>query len=99
MIKNLLANGYPVLIEKGYYEYSSITRNIAWMGHYLFVTGYDDAQQSFIVQDAYLTPGENLLVGYEEFQTQWRYFNYIFMVVFPPDQEPEVLELTRSIRR
>ncbi|MEN8242923.1 MAG: C39 family peptidase [Chloroflexota bacterium] len=93
MIKHLLANGFPVMIEKGYYEYSSITKNIAWMGHYLFVTGYDDAQQSFIVQDAYLTPGESILVNYEEFQMQWRYFNYVFILVFPQNQETKVMEL------
>jgi tetratricopeptide (TPR) repeat protein len=93
LVKNFLANGFPVLIEKGYYEYSSISRNVAWMGHYLFITGYDEAQQSFIVQDAYLTPGENLYVPYDQFETQWRFFNYIFILVYPQSQEGEIMEL------
>ncbi len=45
LIKRLIASGFPVLIEKGYYE-ADYTGKIAWMGHYLFVTGYDDAAGS-----------------------------------------------------
>jgi hypothetical protein len=98
LIKNFLANGYPVLIEKGYYEYSQITQSVDWMGHYLFITGYDETQGHFIVQDAYLQQGDefignNYLVDYASFIKEWRYFNYLFIIVYPPEQENEVLDL------
>jgi len=99
LIKNYIANGYPVLIEKGYYEYSSISNNVAWMGHYLFITGYNDAEGYFVVQDAYLQDkdgnfiGKNYQVAYQDFIYEWRYFNYLFMLVYPPEAEAEVFAL------
>jgi tetratricopeptide (TPR) repeat protein len=95
MVKRLIANGFPVLIEKGYYEadYRGI---VDWLGHYLFITGYDESQGYFIVQDAYLKTGDNgtganLRSSYEDFADQWRSFNYLFMVIYPPDRQDDVL--------
>lgn len=92
LIKGLISAGFPVVIEKGYYE-ADYTGKVAWLGHYLFVTGYDDAGGHFIVQDAYLEPGENLESDYEEFIEGWRSFNYTFFVVYPAADEAEVLAL------
>ena len=92
LIKSLLAAGFPVIVEKGYYERDA-TGIVSWLGHYLFTTGYDDARKGFIVQDAYLKPGKDLLSKYDEFQNGWRSFNYIFMVVYPADRENEVLDI------
>ncbi len=92
LLKTFIANGLPVLIEKAYYE-RTYTGEIAWLGHYLFVTGYDEAKGVFIVQDAYLQPGEDLEVEYDTFFEGWRPFDYIFMVVYPPDRESEVYAL------
>lgn len=92
LLKRLIASGFPVLIEKGYYE-KDYTGKIGWLGHYLFVTGYDDKQGGFIVQDAYLVPGKNLLSKYVDFQEGWRGFNYLFMVVYPLNRETEVINL------
>jgi tetratricopeptide (TPR) repeat protein len=92
VLKRLIAAGFPVLIEKGYYE-RDYAGKVGWMGHYLFVTGYDDNDGAFIVQDAYLKPGKNLLSKYNEFIEGWRGFDYLFMVVYPPDREQEVYNL------
>lgn len=92
LVKHLIANGFPVLIEKGYYE-ADYTGKIAWLGHYLFVTGYDEAKGAFTVQDAYLEPGNNIESTYEEFIDGWRSFNYLFMVFYPPERQNEVFEL------
>jgi uncharacterized protein YvpB len=92
LVKRLIANGFPVLIEKGYYE-ADYTGKVAWLGHYLFVTGYDENKGAFIVQDAYLKPGANMDSDYETFVEGWRSFNYLFMVIYPPDREPEVIDL------
>lgn len=94
LVKRLIANGFPVVIEKGYYEadYRGI---VDWLGHYLFVTGYDDARGAFIVQDTWDKnhPGENVDSPYPVFTEGWRSFNYLFMVVYPPDREADVVEL------
>jgi tetratricopeptide (TPR) repeat protein len=91
IVKRLLAAGFPVVVEKGYYE-RDYTGKIDWLGHYLFTTGYDEARGGFIVQDAYLKPGKNLLSKYDTYQDGWRSFNYLFMVVYPADREAEVLK-------
>jgi len=95
LVKRLIAGGFPVLIEKGYYE-ADYTGKVAWLGHYLFTTGYDDAAGEFIVQDAYLKPGENRRVDYTTYTDGWRSFNYLFMVVYPPARESEVFEILGS---
>ncbi len=96
LIKRLVAAGFPVVVEKGYYERDT-TNNVSWMGHYLFTTGYDDARGSFIVQDAYAKDknnnpiGKNMLSDYASYQHGWREFNYLFMVVYPTDRETDVM--------
>jgi len=92
LLKRLIAAGFPVVVEKGYYE-PDYTGKIVWLGHYLFTTGYDENRGGFVVQDAWLKPGKNLLSKYEIYQEGWRSFNYLFFVVYPPDQEAEVLNL------
>ncbi len=92
LIKSLLAAGFPVVVEKGYYE-RDYTGKIDWLGHYLFTTGYDDARGGFIVKDAYLKQGKNLLSEYDVYQDGWRSFNYLFMVVYPPDREAELMQV------
>lgn len=92
LVKRLIAAGFPVIAEKGYYE-RDYNGKIDWLGHYLFTTGYDDARGGFIVQDAYLKPGNDLLSKYTDYLDGWRSFNYLFMVVYPANREAEVLEL------
>jgi hypothetical protein len=92
LVKRLIAGGFPVLVEKGYYE-ADYTGKVAWLGHYLFTTGYDDLSGEFIVQDAYLKPGKNMRVDYQTYLDGWRSFNYLFMVIYPPAWEAEVFAL------
>lgn len=78
------------------------------MGHYNLVVGYDDVRQVLTVQDSYLmsyTPwgGElpqelwNSFIGfdfsYSELDQAWRSFNFVFVVVYPPEKEKDVLNL------
>ena len=91
LLKRLIAAGFPVLVEKGYYE-ADYTGKIAWLGHYLYTTGYDDAAGEFIVQDAYLKPGQDMRVAYPDYIDGWRSFNYLFMVVYPFEREAELYE-------
>jgi tetratricopeptide (TPR) repeat protein len=98
LVKRLISAGFPVVVEKGYYERDA-SGKVEWLGHYLFTTGYDDTRGGFIVQDSYLKDkndnpiGESILSEYEVYQDGWRNFNYLFIVVYPPDRESEVLNL------
>lgn len=90
LLKTMIAAGYPVLVEKGAYI-QDLTGKISWMGHYEVMTGYDDGQQKFIAQDSYFQP--NLPVSYADLETQWRSFNYTFIVIYPSDKEDTVKSL------
>jgi tetratricopeptide (TPR) repeat protein len=94
LLKTMVANGYPVLVEKGIYE-TDTTNRTSWMGHYLFVTGYDDIAQTLLVQDSYLK-GPNYHVGYDDFTQGWRAFDRVFLVVYPAERESDVMSLLGS---
>jgi tetratricopeptide (TPR) repeat protein len=92
LVKKLLAAGFPVLIEKGYYErdYSGKT---AWMGHYSFITGYDEDKGVFIYQDSYPpknVKGKNREIDFATFNEGWRAFDHLFLIVYPPDKEADL---------
>jgi len=91
VIRRLIASGYPVLIEKGVYFYETLTGREGWMGHYNVIKGYDDTTAEFIVNDSYIKGGENHHFLYEEIIGQWRSFNYVFIVVYPPAEEQNVI--------
>jgi len=95
LVKRLLVAGFPVLIEKGYYE-RDYAGKVAWMGHYSFVTGYDEEKGVFIYQDSYPPKdisGENREITYADFNEGWRSFDNLFMLVYPPEREAELYEL------
>ncbi len=95
LIKKLIASGYPVLVEKGVYQ-EDYRGDLGWMGHYLFTTGYDDEQGEFIVQNSNPPEnvnGKNMRVDYQTYLEGWRSFNYLLIVVYPPDRQSEILEL------
>ncbi|MGZ6315873.1 MAG: C39 family peptidase, partial [Anaerolineales bacterium] len=91
MLKTLLASGFPVIAEKGIYE-DDTTGRTSWMGHYQFVTGYDDIKKYFLVQDTYLK-GPNYHVSYNDFMDGWRAFDRVFMVVYPAEREADLIKL------
>jgi hypothetical protein len=90
LVKSFISAGYPVLIEKG-----AVMRDISgkdsWMGHYTFITGYDDAASRFITQDSFYEA--NYTVDYTTLRSGWRSFNYVFLIVYPPERENEVFGL------
>jgi len=75
-----------VMIEKGF---DVQDRDLGWMGHYLFLNGYDDAQGIVISQDSYL--GANTPVAYEALVYDWRAFNFVYLVAYPWERQDEVL--------
>jgi tetratricopeptide (TPR) repeat protein len=90
LLKKLVAAGFPVVAEKGYYTYD-MTGRYGWLGHYQFVTGYDDTKDVLIVQDTYIDKGQNHEFAYTDFTDDWRAFDNLFMVVYPIDREAELM--------
>lgn len=91
-LKQLLAAGFPVIIEKGLIPDDTT----GWMGHYLTLYGYNDAEGGFLALDTFLGPwneGEQRWESYEAVAEYWAHFNNTFLVVYRPEQEAELAEL------
>jgi tetratricopeptide (TPR) repeat protein len=67
-----------------------------WMGHYTVVSGYDNASQNFTVQDSYLSNGNNLQVPYDGLVSEWRSFDYVFLIVYPKDKQNDLFNVLGS---
>ncbi|UCE00747.1 MAG: C39 family peptidase [Chloroflexota bacterium] len=92
LMKKFLAAGLPVMIEEGdYLDEQYWPNDDRWAGHYLLLTGYDDPTQTFIAQDTFRSSDRN--VAYESIAENWQEFNYVYILVFRPDQT----ELVKSI--
>ena len=89
LLKRFIAAGFPVIIEKGHHP-----ANDWWMGHYLVLNAYDDGGQSFIAQDSLI--GADFSLPYAELEPWWRNFNYIYLVIYPPERESELLGILGS---
>jgi Peptidase_C39 like family len=90
LLKRLIANGYPVLVEKGPH-FRDIQGNITWMGHYQILNGYDDLNQVFTSQDSYIKA--DYPQPYDKLIEEWRSFNYTYLVAFSPEKRNDVLNL------
>jgi hypothetical protein len=90
-LKRLIAAGYPVMIEGTTSLNPDDTGwpdDDLWAAHYLLLTGYDDTTQTFTVQDPYRGPDKK--ISYEQLETEWKPFNYLYLVVYLPEREPEL---------
>ena len=96
LLKRFLAAGLPMMIE----ESSAVEKQYArydddyWDGHYLLITGYDDARQVFITQDSFLGPDR--LVNYNDLAKNWEPFNHVYLIIFKPEQQQTVQDLLGS---
>ena len=95
LLKRLLAAGYPVIVEVA----SKIDQQDAngpnddlWDAHYLLVNGYDEAEKIFIVQDPQHGPEKDAdkKVPYDTLVSDWKPFNYLYMVIYFPQDEAEI---------
>lgn len=89
-LKAFVSAGYPVLIERGVF-FRDLTGITSWMGHYGVVTGYDDSTRQFTVQDSYIEANHKM--PYDELLSEWRSFNYNYIVVYSADHESQVMQL------
>ncbi len=84
-VKRLVSNGFPILLERGHTDPDD-----GWMGHYSIVTAYDDAKQTVRIPDTLLGV---MNLTYDELMLDWAHFDGIYLVVYPPEREAEVLAL------
>lgn len=92
LLKQILAFGMPVMVEEGFLMNESFWFNDdRWAGHYLLLTGYDDANQTFTAQDSYY--GADQTVPYQKLDRNWQAFNRVYILIFPPDQTESVQQL------
>lgn len=92
LLRKLIATGFPVMIEEGFYlEESFWPNDDRWAGHYLLITAYDDGAGAFTVQDSFL--GENRSVPYAVLDRSWQTFNRVYFLLFTPEQEEAVRAL------
>lgn len=90
-VKSFIAAGFPVLLETGFEDPREDAKFTGWMGHYEVVNAYDDAEGEFYVQDSYLGP--QIAAPYQDMENRWRAFNYLYIIVYPPEKETQVLNL------
>lgn len=83
LLKRLVSGGYPVLLERGHTDPDD-----GWMGHYSIIHAYDDATQSVSSNDTLLG---KITVSYTDLEIEWRQFDGIFIVVYPPENEVDVM--------
>lgn len=84
-LKLFLSNGLPVLVE------TWLLHNGDSLGHYRLITGYDDEAGQFTTFDSLNGPGHT--VSYSQFEKDWRVFNRLYVIIYPPEQT----DVVRSI--
>jgi len=95
LIKEFLAAGIPVQIEAGEtIEGDYWPDDDNWAGHYVLLTGYDDAAQTFTYQDTYKSADQT--ASYVEIDKFWQQFNRVYILVYLPDQEQTVRDILGS---
>ena len=89
MMKKFLAAGIPVMIEEGFQIDETYWPNDdRWAGHYLLLTAYDDAGETFTAQDSFL--GADRKVKYAEMDQNWKAFNRVYILIYRPEQEETI---------
>lgn len=92
LLKEFLAAGIPVIIEEGFkLDVSYWPNDDRWAGHYLLMTGYDDETRTFIGQDSFI--GADQIVTYERVAENWKAFNYVYLLIYPPAVEDTVKDI------
>jgi tetratricopeptide (TPR) repeat protein len=97
LLKQLLAAGFPVIIEEGLLP----SEWEGWMGHYLTLYGYDDTNQTFMSMDTYLGPWDSSgrPETYTELADNWQHFNNALLIIYPPEREAELFAILGEERR
>jgi tetratricopeptide (TPR) repeat protein len=90
ILKQLVAGGFPVLVENSYFEGDDWYQH--WLSHNRILVGYDDVQGVFFFQDPLLGYPDGALVSYSyaDFDERWRAANRDYLVIYRPEDEAAV---------
>lgn len=92
LLKELLAAGFPVIIEESFYFEAPFWPNDdLWAAHYNLLTGYDDSTQTFTSQDSYHGPDQ--VISYQTLDRYWQSFNRVYIILYPPDRETALIDI------
>ena len=94
LLRMLVGNGFPVLIENVYYDGPGAFQD--WMAHNRVVMGYDDALQTLYVFDSLLgngPDGQGREIPYADIDERWKAFNRDYLVLYRPEDEARVQEI------
>ena len=86
MVKKFVAAGFPVIIER---DMGDVRPDKDWTGHFGVVTGYDDSRGRFTLRDSFIMA--NYPLAYDDLNRYWRAFNHVYIIIFPPERESEVM--------
>ena len=84
LIKRFISNGFPVVVKTWLKQGEDI-------GHFRFVTGYDEEKQIIYFDDSYDGPNEK--IKYYDFLSLWQPFNYSYIVLYQKNSEPVVKKI------
>ena len=94
LLKRLIAANYPVIVEAA----TTIDPQDAagpgddlWAAHYLLATAYDDASRTITAHDPLRGPDKK--IPYDQLMADWKPFNYLYMVLYFPQDEAEVASI------
>lgn len=101
LLRELVASGFPVVIEKGYDPEAADA--FGWYGHYLIVFGFDDVKKEYNTIDTFLGPftdkdiqqegytlEDGFIYSYDYVARYWQQFNYTFYIVYESNREEEL---------
>ncbi|MBI4316340.1 MAG: C39 family peptidase [Chloroflexi bacterium] len=92
-LRLFVANGYPVIIERGFREEEHQLAGEGWEGHYGYVKGYDDDQRIAYTQDSFKWQDINYPRPYDDLLRDWRDFNYVYIILYSSSRTAEVTAL------
>ena len=91
LLRRLLAANYPVIVEAATtidLQDAAGPGDDLWAAHYLLATAYDDEAMTITAHDPLRGPDKK--IPYDRLMADWKPFNYLYMVLFFPQDEPEV---------
>ena len=91
LLKRLLASKYPVIVEAATIidpQDAAGPGDDLWAAHYLLITGYDDAAGTVTAHDPLRGPDRK--IPYDTLMEDWKPFNYLYMVIYLPEDEQEL---------
>jgi tetratricopeptide (TPR) repeat protein len=93
LLRDLINNDFPVIVEVGGFLFG----NYEWIGHYRTLAGYNDDQRVFTVYDSFQrNEADNsapIVINYDEMDGHWRAFNRVFIVLYEPGREAQLMAL------